>query len=105
MDKNNNSLLYSIMLSMNSIKEHKITEEDVKYANDSEVSKCQIIMYKYVIECICQGMSYEELKKQIDNFTLEDYQNLSEEKRNYLQRKLKKDLNLRENNLNKKGEI
>lgn len=104
MDKSNNSLLYSIMLSMNNIKEHEITEEDIKYANDSEVSRCQIIMYKYVIECICKGISYEEIQSKIDNFDFEDYKKLSDEKRNYLQKKLKKDICHRQNN-QKKGEI
>jgi len=101
----NNSFLYSVLVSMNNIKNHEITEEDIKYMNEKDVSKCQIVICKQVIVWLSQGKSYEEIGTLIDELDFEDYQKLTEEKQQYLKKRLKKDLNSRKLNEKIKGEM
>lgn len=99
------SLLYSLLLSMDSREQHEITLEDKRYAANPSVSICQLKMYQLVIMCLGKGMSYQEIADYIGDIDIEEYKCLTEEEQSYVQRKVRKDLSLREKNLGKnKGE-
>lgn len=105
MKNENNSLLYSLLLSMNDLNDHEVTSEDLKYMQDAIVNDCQIKLYIQVIEWISQGKTFDEIFILLDNIELEEYKKLANEKQNYLQKRLRKDINSRKYNELKKGEI
>ena len=55
MKKEKNSLLYSLLLSMNDLNNHEVTTEDLKYMHDTLVNDCQIKLYMQVVEWLSQG--------------------------------------------------
>ena len=91
-----NSLLYSLLLSMESADNYEVTLEDKRYSLNQKVSECQVKMYQLVIVCLSKGMTYQEISDYISKIDIEEYKRLTEEEQNYLQRKLRKDLNSRE---------
>lgn len=101
MEKENNSLLYALLLSMEHYADYSVTPEDLRYMHDKKVNDCQIMLYVKVIEWLSLGKTYEEIYDLLDNITLEEYKSLDNEKQIYIQRKLRKDLNSRKN---KEGE-
>lgn len=105
MKKEKNSLLYSLLISMNDLNNHEITSEDLKYMHDKLVNDCQIKLYMQVVEWLSQGKTFDEIFILLDNIELEEYKKLGSEKQSYLQRRLRKDINSRKNNQIKKGEI
>ena len=105
MKKEKNSLLYSLLLSMNDLNNHEVTTEDLKYMHDTLVNECQIKLYMQVVEWLSQGKSFDEIFILLDNIELEEYKKLGSEKQTYLQKRLRKDINSRKNNELKKGEM
>lgn len=105
MKKEKNSLLYSLLLSMNDLNDHEVTAEDLKYMHDTLVNDCQIKLYMQVVEWLSQGKSFDEIFILLDNIELEEYKKLGSEKQNYLQKRLRKDINSRKYNELKKGEM
>ena len=105
MKKEKNSLLYSLLLSMNDLNNHEVTAEDLKYMHDTLVNDCQIKLYMQVVEWLSQGKSFDEIFILLDNIELEEYKKLGSEKQAYLQKRLRKDINSRKYNELKKGEM
>ena len=105
MKKEKNSLLYSLLLSMNDLNNHEVTAEDLKYMHDILVNDCQIKLYMQVVEWLSQGKSFDEIFILLDNIELEEYKKLGSEKQTYLQKRLRKDINSRKYNELKKGEM
>ena len=105
MRKRKNSLLYSLLLSMNDLNNHEVTAEDLKYMHDTLVNDCQIKLYMQVVEWLSQGKSFDEIFILLDNIELEEYKKLGSEKQAYLQKRLRKDINSRKYNELKKGEM
>ncbi len=100
-NENNNPLLFSIIFSMNSYYDHEITLEDIRYLYNIKVRKCQINLYKHIIQMLSSGYSYEKISEYLDNINVDEYQNLSMDEQNYIQKKLRRDIKLRKNNENK----
>ena len=71
MKKEKNSLLYSLLLSMNDLNNHEVTAEDLKYMHDTLVNECQIKLYMQVVEWLSQGKSFDEIFILLDNIELE----------------------------------
>ena len=106
MKKEKNSLLYSLLLSMNDLNNHEVTAEDLKYMHDTLVNDCQIKLYMQVVEWLSQGKTFDEIFILLDNIELEEYKKLGSEKQAYLQKRLRKDINSsRKYNELKKGEM
>lgn len=98
MKQENNSLLYSLLLSQNRSEEHEVTWEDLMYLHCPEVNRCQTKVYTLVIECLSKGMSYEEINSFIDNLDIEEYKKLTQKEKVYIKTRVKRDLNSRKNN-------
>lgn len=105
-NENNKSLLFSMLLSRNKYGEHEVTVEDLKYLHIPGVCECQVKMYLLVIDCLSQGMSYEEIYEFIDKITFDEYRMLDPEARTYVKKKIRKDVDTRrKNELKNEGEI
>lgn len=101
-------LMYSMLVSMNkSLKEHEITPEDAEHFADQNVTVHQTKLYLKVIEMLNNGISYDEILKYINELDLTTYKNLNNEQKNYMKRKLIKDVNTRRVNemKNNKGDV
>ena len=96
-----NSLLYSILLSMENIKNYKVTPEDERYLLNQNVSKCKVKIYTLVITMLSEGRTYEEIFNYINEINIEEYKKLNDEEQNYIQRSFRKDLKLRQRKLEK----
>ena len=99
------TMLISMILSRNNVDNHAITWEDARYLHCPNVNECKIKMYAFAIECLCNGMSYQELYELIDKMSLEEYEKLDENAKKYVKRRICNDLKTRENNEIKKESI
>ena len=98
MKKVTDSMLYSIVVSLNKPEEHELTAEDIIYSKSNDVSNCQILLYRQVIKWLNEGKSYEEIYDLIDNLNMTEFSSLSAEKQSYLNKKLRKDISDRQQN-------
>ena len=105
MEKNNNqynnSLLYSLLVSMENIDEHEQSLEDVLYSYFPKVTKCQKMIYELVIRKLSEGLSYDEIIKMIDELDIISLYNLDDKQNSYIKEKAKKDVLTRKRKLEK----
>ena len=95
----NSSLLYSLLLSMQSGDDYDITLEDKRYLLNQGVSECKVKIYQLVVVMLSEGKSYDEIISVIDKIDIEEYKRLNEEEKDYIQRIFRKDLNSRKRKL------
>ena len=105
MKNENNSLLFSLIFSLNNKEDHEVTLEDLLYQYSPRVSQCQIKMYSLVIKGISEGMTYEEMEKFIENIDIEEFRKLTEQEKFYVKSRVKKDIVARKINEKKRGVI
>lgn len=94
-----NSLLYSLLLSMQSRDNYEVTLEDKRYLLNQSVSICKVKIYQLVVVLLSQGKTYDEIIDYINNIDIEEYKKLNEEEQDYIQRIFRKDLNSRKRKL------
>jgi len=93
-----NSLLFSLLFSLNSGEEHEVTWQDLRYFHTPKVNKCQIKLYSLIIEYLSNGMGYDEIYSLIDNIDIEEYNCLDDEAKYYVKTRIKKDVKSRQIN-------
>lgn len=94
-----NSLLYSILLSMESAEDYELTLEDLRYLLNPAVNDCKVKLYQLVVILLSEGKSYDEIIKYIDKIDIDEYKRLTEEEQFYIQKTFRKDFRLREKKL------
>ena len=95
----NNSLLYSLLLSKESMQNYEMTLEDERYLLNQNVSECKVKVYMLVISLLSQGLTYDEIINYINEIDIEEYKNLNDEEQDYIQRVFRKDFNSRKRKL------
>lgn len=98
-------IMLSLLVSKNDSKNHEVTLGDIIYKNLPEVTKCQRKIYSLVISMLNAGKSYDEIIDAVNKIDIPEYQRLEKDERIYVKMKVKKDINSRKNNENKKGEM
>ena len=99
--QNNNSLLYSLLVSMENPNEYEESFEDVLYSYFPKVTRCQKMVYELVIQKLSEGLSYDEIIKVIDELDINTLYNLDEKQECYIKEKAKKDVLTRKRKLEK----
>ena len=95
----NNSLLYSLLLSKESMQNYEMTLEDERYLLNQNVSECKVKVYMLVISLLSQGLTYDEIINYINEIDIEEYKKLNDEEQDYIQRVFRKDFNSRKRKL------
>ena len=97
MNKVKNCRIYSYLLSRGTEFDDKITSEDLINILNMNVNTCQIDLYKEVIRMISEGKTYDEIFEYIDSYNGFETDELLEDQKIYVKKKVKRDLIARKN--------